>query len=92
MKLYLKKMPTFGLNSNELSWQDVGGGTNNSSLFTVGKWYEGEIMVTITNPMTLEPDPPSYVIKCDDSNFRRVEGDCFITQEEWREIQLNKLV
>jgi hypothetical protein len=78
MKLYLTKLPPFGHNSEEL--------------FTVGKWYEGELTPTIYDPQTLQPAPASYIVECNDLNLRRVSHDYFITLEEWRERQLNKLI
>ena len=47
MKLYLTKIPPFGYNSEEL--------------FTVGKWYEGDLVPTIYDPQTLKPAPASYI-------------------------------
>lgn len=77
MKLYLTKLPPFGYNSNEL--------------FTVGKWYEGELTPTIYDPQTLQPTPASYIDKCNDSNFRKVSHEYFISLEEFRERQLKEL-
>jgi hypothetical protein len=56
-----------------------------NEIFTIGKCYECE-----TYPI-LKPDLIVYIVKCDDGNSRRVDGDCLITQEEWRESKLNEL-
>lgn len=81
MKLYLIKMPPFGLNSDEL--------------FTINKWYDGDLtpqkvqeIQNIFNPTTFKF---FYVVKCNDGFIRKVDAEYFITQEEWRERQLNEL-
>ena len=78
MKLYLTKLPPFGYNSEEL--------------FTVGKWYEGDLVPTIYDPQTLQPAPASYIVKCNDGYNRKIDALYFITLEEWRERQLNKIL
>jgi hypothetical protein len=78
MKLYLTKLPPFGYNSEEL--------------FTVGKWYEGDLTPTIYDPQTLQPAPASYIVNCNDGYNRKVDALYFITLEEWRERQLNKIL
>lgn len=82
MKLYLIKMPPFGLNSDEL--------------FTINKWYDGDLtpqkvqeIHNIFNP-TIKASF-FYVVKCDDGFIRKVDAEYFITQEEYRERQLNDL-
>jgi len=94
MKLYLTKLPPFGyygkygpFGSLDLFSTE---GTENE-LFTVGKWYEGELTPTIYDPQTLQPAPASYVVQCNDGNYRKVSHEYFITLEEWRERQLNEL-
>lgn len=77
MKLYLTKLP-FDYNSSEL--------------FTVGKCYEGDLTPIMYDPQTLQPAPPSYIVKCNDGNFRKVNCEYFITLEEFRERQLNKIL
>lgn len=77
MKLYLIKMPPFGYDSGEL--------------FTINKWYEGDLTPTTYDPQTLQPAIPSYIVKCNDGNYRKVGSGYFITKEEWRERQLNEL-
>lgn len=66
MKLYLIKIPPFGLNSDEL--------------FTINKWYDGDIKKSFF-----------YVVKCDDGFIRNVHAEYFITQEEYRGRRLNEL-
>ncbi len=78
MKLYLTKLPPFGYNSEEL--------------FTVGNWYEGDLVPTIYDPQTLQPAPASYIVNCNDGYNRKIDALYFITLEEWRERQLNKLI
>jgi hypothetical protein len=41
---------------------------------------------------TLQEAPPAYIVKCNDGKFRKVDGEYFITQEEWRERQLNQIL
>jgi hypothetical protein len=65
------------------SWREV---------LPVNNWYEGELTPTIYDPQTLQPVPPAYIIKCSDGNFRKADGDHFLTQEEWRERQLNQIL
>ena len=83
MKLYLIKMPPFGYDSGEL--------------FTINKWYEGDLTPTMYDPQTLQPEIPSlqilkgYIVKCNDGNYRKVGNGYFITQDQLREIKLNEL-
>jgi hypothetical protein len=65
---------------------------NWKEVLPVNNWYEGELTTTIYDPQTLQPAPPSYIIKCSDGKFRKADGDHFITQEEWRERQLNQIL
>ena len=72
------------------SWREV---------LPVNNWYEGELTPTMyaplfpkTGPQTLQPAPPAYIVKCIDGKFRKVDGEYFITQEEWRERQLNQIL
>jgi len=65
------------------SWKEV---------LPVNNWYEGRLTPTIYDPQTLQPAAPSYIIKCSDGNFRKVDADYFLTQEEWRERQLNQIL
>lgn len=78
MKLYLVNLPPFGYNSYEL--------------FKVGEIYEGDLVPTMYDPQTLQPAPPSYVVRCNDGKFRKVGGEYFITLDEWREKQINKIL
>jgi hypothetical protein len=61
-------------------------------LLPVNNWYEGELTPTIYDPQTLQPEPPAYIVKCSDGNLRKAVADNFITQEEWRERQLNQIL
>jgi hypothetical protein len=62
------------------------------SCLPVNNWYEGELTPTIYDPQTLQPSPPSYIIKCSDGKLRKVGGEYFLTQEDWRERQLNQIL
>ena len=93
MKLYLTKLPPFGYYGKYGGSLDLFSteGTENE-LFTVGKWYEGELVPTIYDPQTLQPAPASYIVNCNDGYNRKIDALYFITLEEWRERQLNKLI
>lgn len=54
-----------------------------------GKVYEGELTPKLYDTQTLEEVPESYIIKCNDNKFRKVEANCFISL---REGNLNKLL
>lgn len=56
---------------------------------TKGKVYEGEFIPKLYDPETLREVSESYIIKCDDNKFRKVEANCFIPL---RESNLNKLL
>jgi hypothetical protein len=85
MKLVLIKVPWQSNNLNT-KIKDYG-----SELLTLGETYEGELTPTIYDPQTLQPASPSYVVKCNDDNFRKVDAKYFITLEELREKKLNEL-
>lgn len=59
---------------------------------TPGKFYEGNLTPKIYDPVTHEPVAPSYIIKCDDGKFRKVDTKHFMTLEEFREQQINKVL
>ena len=82
MKIYLIKMPF------RRDIHSVYG----SELLTLGEIYEGDLCPTMYDPQTLQPAPPSYVVKCNDDKWRKVGGEYFITLEEWREQQINKIL
>ena len=63
-----------------------------SELLTLGETYDGDLTPTMYDPQTLQPSTPSYVVKCNDDKWRKVGGEYFITLEDWREQQLNKIV
>ena len=77
MRIYLIKQ------FSDESWNEV---------LPVNNWYEGDLTPTIYNPQTLQPEPPAYIVKCGDGNLRKAGGEYFITQEEWRERQLNQIL
>ena len=56
-----------------------------------GKIYEGDLTPTIYDPQTLKPSEPFYIVKCDDGKYRKFMAEHFLTLEEWRESQLNKI-
>ena len=65
------------------------GGTN----LTPGKIYDGELILTFnTGSNTMESSNTSYIIECDDGGFRTFMAEYFMTIEEWREKQLDKIL
>ena len=58
----------------------------------VGKIYEGELTPKIYDPQTLELAAPCYIVKCDDGKYRKFEAKYFMTLEEWRGSQLDKML
>jgi hypothetical protein len=58
----------------------------------IGKMYEGDFTPTVYDPQTLKPSKPSYIIKCDDGKYRKFMTEHFITLEEWREKQIDKIL
>lgn len=77
MKIYLIK------SFLDKSWNEI---------LTLNKCYEGELTPIIYDPNTFQKTSPSYIVKCNDGKFRKVDTEYFITQEEWREQQLNKII
>ena len=67
-------------------------GLKPNTYLTKGKVYEGDLTPTMYDPQTLEPAAPCYIVKCDDSKFRKFEAKHFMTLEEWREKQLDKIL
>ena len=65
------------------SWKEV---------LPVNNWYEGELTPTIYDPQTLQPASPHYIVKCSDGKFRKAGAEYFLTEQEWRERQLNKIL
>ena len=61
-------------------------------VYLIGKIYEGDFTPTIYDPQTLKPSEPSYIIKCDDGKYRKFITEHFLTLEEWRESQINKIL
>ena len=78
MKIYLVKLPPFGEDSDKF--------------FTVGKIYDGDLSLTMYDPNTLQPAPATYLVKCDGGYLRKVDAEYFITVDEWRQIQLDKIL
>lgn len=81
IKLYLK-----GITHN--------GGINNLYIISEdqliqGKIYYGVLTPEITDPITLAPLPPSYIVECEDGKIMSVDASFFLTMEELRE---NKLI
>jgi len=74
------------------SWREV---------LPVNNWYEGELTrlcswlprtPTMYYPQNLQEAPPAYVVKCNDGKFRKAVAEHFLTEEEWRERQLNQIL
>jgi len=59
---------------------------------TPGKIYDGDLVPTIIDRITMEPVPPSYIIRCDDGKSRKMDASFFITVEELREKKLKELL
>ena len=76
MKIYLSNIPP----------------THPVDVLTIGECYEADLVPTITDPQTLQPAPPSYIVKCNDNKWRKINAEYFYTQEEWREQQINKII
>lgn len=76
MKIYLSNIPP----------------THPVDVLTIGKCYEADLVPTIYDPQTLQPAPPSYVVKCNDNKWRKINAEYFYTQEEWRDKQINKII
>jgi hypothetical protein len=65
------------------SWKEV---------LPVNNWYEGELTPTMYDPQTLQEASPAYIVRCNDGKFRKVDGEYFLTEEDWRERQLNQIL
>ena len=70
---------------------DVGFFINGNNL-TKGKIYDGDFTPTVYDPQTLKPSEPSYIIKCDDGKYRKFMTEHFLTLEEWRNQQIDKIL
>ena len=57
-----------------------------------GKIYEGDLTPTIYDPQTLKPSEPFYIVKCDDGKYRKFMAEHFLTLEEWRNQQIDKIL
>ena len=78
VKLYLKEIPhRYGIILD--------------AYLNIGNIYEGQLCPTTYDPYTLQPAPPSYVIKCNDGKYRKVDSNFLITFEEMRNEKLNDL-
>ncbi len=55
------------------------------------QWKVYDAQLTITNPKNGIPTK-WYTVTCDDGQERKFSGIYFLTQEEWRERQINKLL
>jgi hypothetical protein len=60
-------------------------------ILIMGKMYECYLTPIITNPVTLKPNKPSYVVKCEDGNFRKYDAEHFRDIQEIREQKLKEL-
>lgn len=58
---------------------------------TIGNIYDGELCPVIYDPHTYQPVPPSYIIKCNDGKYRKVDASFFLTLEEMRDNKLDEL-
>lgn len=55
---------------------------------TVGKWYEAEFIYISLD----QSKPHFYRLECDDGTLRKFIPNLFVTAEEWRDSQLQKLI
>jgi hypothetical protein len=58
----------------------------------VNNWYEGVLTPIMYDPQTLQQTSPAYIIKCNDGKFRKAGAEYFLTIEEWRQRQLDKIL
>jgi hypothetical protein len=56
------------------------------------KIYEGDFTPTTYDPQTLKQSEPYYIVKCDGGKYRKFMAKHFLTLEEWRDSQLNKIL
>ena len=56
------------------------------------KIYEGDFTPTTYDPQTLKQSEPSYIIKCDDGKYRKFMAKHFLTLEEYRNQQIDKII
>ncbi len=73
----------------DVSISRVSGGVD--QILIIGNIYECELTPTIINPVTLKPDNPSYVVKCEDREFRKYYAENFRDIQEVREEKLKEL-
>lgn len=59
---------------------------------TCSKVYDVELTQNTYNPITFELEPPAYIVKCDDSKFRKIEAKYFISIDEARNKKLDYLL
>jgi hypothetical protein len=59
---------------------------------TVGKWYDAGLTPVMYDPNTLQAVETYYIIACDDGRYRKFNPKHFITQEEWRNEQIKKII
>ncbi len=64
------------------SWREV---------LPVNNWYEGEL-TPVYNPQTMTMTKLYYIVKCSDGKFRKAGAEHFLTLEEWRQRQLDKIL
>jgi hypothetical protein len=69
-------------------WNPIGGFDH---ILKVGSMYECELTPTIYDPVTLNPDKPSYVVACEDGKFRKYYAEHFKDIQEVREEKLKEL-
>ena len=48
-----------------------------------GNVYEGELTPKLYDPFTFKEVSKSYIVRCDDGKFRKVEAECFIPLREY---------
>ncbi len=55
---------------------------------TKDKWYDAEFIYISLD----QTKPHFYQVKCDDGKLRKFIPNLFVTAEEWRDSQLQKLI
>ena len=55
---------------------------------TKDKWYEAEFIYISLN----QSKPHFYRLECDDGTLRKFIPNLFVTAEEWRDLQLEKML
>lgn len=58
---------------------------------TIGKFYYGDLVPRLLDPVTYKPLKDSYIITCDDYKDRRIDIDFFMSISEYRNKRIEEL-